>query len=121
MKSENIILIVASHSHLLQGLEALLAVIPDVQVIVRDSLSTEKNTNDYQTLSLVILDYESVKNDLLVYLDQMRNNWKHARWIMLIDDEQQRLEVMKAGIDRVLVKGFAADKLLINIKDLLST
>ncbi len=119
VKTKQVILIVANPGNLQQGLQALLTVIRDVEVLVANEIASVLEVVESHTPSLLILDNDLIGDDVLVKMDRIKSRWPNIRWVILVNDEQQRQRVQEMDADLVLIKGFPAAKLIIAIKALL--
>lgn len=119
MATQYVVLIVATGS-LQQGLQALLTVLHDVQVLVANDMSSALDIAEKHRLSLLILDHDMNGDDVQEKVEQIKTRWTDIHWIALVNDEQQRQQVQELEADIVLIKGFPADKLIRVIKEVLS-
>jgi DNA-binding NarL/FixJ family response regulator len=69
--------------------------------------------------ALVLLDCTLPDEELPVTLGQMKAAWPQARYIVFLDDEDDRQRAEEAGADVVLVKGVRAATVLETIESLL--
>lgn len=119
MATQYVVLIVANHGNLQQGLQALLTTFHDVQVLVANDMSSALDIVEKHRLSLLILDYDMNGDDVQEKMDLIKASWTNIHWIILVSDEQQRQQVQELEADVVLIKGFPADKLIRVIMELL--
>ena len=114
------ILIVAPPGDLQIGLQALLAVLRDVEVLVAAEGPLALEVIERHAPSLVILDDDLPSDGALPAANQIKARWPEVRCLVLVDDEQQRQRMQETSADLVLIKGHPAAKLKAAIEGLLS-
>jgi DNA-binding NarL/FixJ family response regulator len=120
MAPKQMILIVAPPGNLQLGLQALLAVLRDVEVLVAAEGPLALEVIERHTPSLVILDDDLPGEATPLSANQIKARWPEVRCLVLADDEQQRQRLQETSADLVLVKGYPAAKLKAAIEGLLS-
>jgi DNA-binding NarL/FixJ family response regulator len=117
---KKMILIVALPGGLQIGLQALLAVLRDVEVLVAAEGSLALEVVERHAPSLVILDDDLPGDAALLTSNQIKARWPDIRCLVLVDDEQQRQRLEESSADLVLIKGYPAAKLIAAVEGLLS-
>ena len=120
MISKKMILIVAPPGGLQIGLQALLAVLHDVDVLVAAEGSLALDVVERHSPSLVILDDDLPGDAALLASNRIKARWPDIRCLVLVDDEQQRQRLEQSSADLLLVKGYPAAKLIAAVEGLLS-
>jgi two-component system chemotaxis response regulator CheY len=120
MAPKQMILIVAPPGNLQLGLQALLAVLHDVEVLVAAKGPLALEVIERHAPSLVILDDDLSGDAALLSANQIKARWPEIRCLVLVSDEQQRQRVGETSADLVLIKGYPAAKLIAAIEGLLS-
>jgi DNA-binding NarL/FixJ family response regulator len=120
MAPKQMILIVAPPGNLQLGLQALLAVLRDVEVLVAAEGPLALEVIERHTPSLVILDDDLPGDATPLSANQIKARWPEVRCLVLADDEQQRQRLQETSADLVLIKGHPAAKLKAAIEGLLS-
>jgi DNA-binding NarL/FixJ family response regulator len=120
MTTKQMILIVALPSDLQIGLQALLAVLNDVEVLVAAEGPLAQEVVEKHAPSLVILDGDLPGDSALLAANQIKARWPEVRCLVLVSDEQQRQRVGETSADLVLIKGYPPAKLITAIQGLLS-
>ena len=121
MDSRKSALIVAQSAQIRDSLLVLLRATPQIETIhqAEDSHSALALGSDIQP-ALGVLDYNSTPDQLASDLIKLRVAWPQARYLVLLDDEQDRRRVQSAGADVALVKGIRAATILETIEELLA-
>jgi DNA-binding NarL/FixJ family response regulator len=121
MDSRKSALIVAQSAQIRDSLLVLLRATPQIETIhqAEDSHSALALGSDIQP-ALGVLDYNSTPDQLASDLINLRVAWPQARYLVLLDDEQDRRHVQSAGADVALVKGIRAATILEIIEGLLA-
>lgn len=121
MDSRKSALIVAQSAQIRDSLLVLLRATPQIETIhqAEDSHSALALGSDIQP-ALGVLDYNSTPDQLASDLINLRVAWPQARYLVLLDDEQDRRHVQFAGADVALVKGIRAATILEIIEGLLA-
>ncbi len=112
-------LIAARPGRVRDGLQALLAAIPQIEMIGQadDGASALKSVVEHRP-ALVLLDTNLPGNEVWAVLRQIKAQWPQARCLIMSDSGQQRRAAQAAGADGMLLKGFLAAELLAAIKEL---
>lgn len=104
--SKRAVMILANPGPLREGLHALMFAMPQIGSITEVSdLQAALGTTNEQFPSLVILDAELTRGDVLDAIRLIRATWSQARCIFLANDVRQQAEAESAGVDAVLLKG----------------
>jgi DNA-binding NarL/FixJ family response regulator len=119
MTMKQMVLIVAPPGDLQIGLQALLAVLPDVEVLVAAEGPLALEVIERHAPRLVILDDDLPGDAALLSANRIKARWPEIRCLVLVRDEQQRQRVGKTNADLVLIKGYPAAKLIAAIEGLL--
>ena len=112
-------LVAARPGRVRDGLQALLAAIPQIEMIGQadDGASALKSVVEHRP-ALVLLDTNLPGNEAWVVLRQIKAQWPQARCLIMSDSGQQRRAAKAAGADGMLLKGFLAAELLTAIREL---
>ena len=114
------VLIVARPGRMRDGLQALLAAMPQIgSVDLTDDGPSALSTAPNQHPALVLLDTRTSGDETLAVLRQIKTRWPLARCLLLVDTDRQRRLARAAGADGVLLKGFQADQLFATVEGLL--
>jgi DNA-binding NarL/FixJ family response regulator len=70
--------------------------------------------------ALVVIDYDTTPDELTTDLRQLNAAWPQARYLVLLDDEQDLRRVQSAGADIALVKGIRATTIIETVESLLN-
>jgi DNA-binding NarL/FixJ family response regulator len=113
-------LIVAKPGPLRDGLQALMAAMPQIEAAyeVNDFASALEMTSACCP-TLVLLDCGLNGGDTWMTVRRAKARWPQARCVFLANDVQQHQEAEAAGADAVLLKGFPAARLAATIVRLL--
>jgi DNA-binding NarL/FixJ family response regulator len=112
-------LIVAQPGPLREGLRAALSTMPHLVVVGEvDSAAAALDLDLHCPPGLVVLSAETPGRDALDAWQQVRARWPEARCLILADTVQQQEMARTAGVDTVLLKGFAAAKLFAAVETL---
>lgn len=122
MQSDVLTLIVARPGRMRDGLQALLAAMPQVERInLADDSTAALEMISGQQPTLVLLDSNPL-NDGQVWtaLEQIKALHPQTRCLVLVDNGRQEQRAQATGADGVLVKGFSTAELFAAIEKLLS-
>jgi DNA-binding NarL/FixJ family response regulator len=114
-----VILIVSPPGDLQIGLQALLTVHLDVNVLVVGEGSSVLKVIERQLPVLVILDQDISGNTVAALLHEIKTSWPEIICIVLANDDQGR-QTIDTGTDLIVIKGLAGAKLIAEIKRLLN-
>jgi DNA-binding response OmpR family regulator len=117
---KQMILIVAPPGDLQLGLQALLAVLRNVEVLVATEGPLALEVIEKHAPSLVILDDDLPGDGALLSANQIKASWPEIRCLVLVSDEERRQRVGETNADLVLIKGYPPAKLIAAIQGLLS-
>ena len=119
MNGDISILVAARPGRVRDGLQALLAAIPQIEMIGQadDGASALKSVVEHRP-ALVLLDTNLPGDEVLAVLRQIKAQWPQARCLIMSDSGQQRRTAKAAGADGMLLKGFLAAELLTAIREL---
>ena len=120
MTAKRMILIVALPGELQIGLQALLTVLRDVEVLVAAEGPLALEVVERHAPSLVILDNDLPGDAALLAANEIKARWPDIRCLVLVDDEQERQRMLETDVDLVLIKGYPAAKLIATTEGLLS-
>ena len=120
-KQVTLALIVARPGPLRNSLQALMATMPQIEIVAEASdPSALLRMGDSVQPDIVILDASLPGNEVWVALGIIREEWSHTRTIAMVDDSLQQKEAEDVGADLALLKGFPAAKLAAKIEELLA-
>jgi len=120
-KQATLALIVARPGPLRASLQALMATMPQIEILAETSEpSTLLRMRAGIQPDIVLLDASFPEGQVLATLWQIKKEWSQTRSIVLVDDSQQQQRVQLAGADVALLKGYPAAKLIAAIEGLLS-
>lgn len=112
-------LIVGRPGPLREGLRAALSTMPHLVVVGEaDSAASALEMALHCAPILVVLSADAPGRDTLDAWRQLKARWPEARCIILADTVQQQEMARTAGVDTVLLKGFAAPKLFAAVETL---
>jgi DNA-binding NarL/FixJ family response regulator len=120
MTTKQMVLIVALPGDLQMGLQALLTVLHDVEVLVAAEGPLALDVVERHAPCLVILDDDLPSDAALLATNQIKARWPDIRCLVLVRDEEQRQRVGETSADLVLIKGYPPAKLIAAIQGLLS-
>ncbi len=120
MTTKKMILIVALPGDLQTGLQALLKVLHDVEVLVAAERPLALGVIERHAPSLVILDDDLPGDAALLAANEIKARWPEIRCLVLVSDEERRQRVGETNADLVLIKGYPPAKLITAIQGLLS-
>lgn len=114
-------LIVARPGPLREGVEALMATVPTVEVIgqVEAASSALRHVFEHRP-DLLLLDAGLPEDESWSVLRYCRMEHAGVRCIVLADDAEQEQAARAAGADAVFLKGFPADKFVRTVERLVS-
>ena len=110
-------LVVISPGDLQNGILALMTTIPQLGAVLvaEDIESTLRMVENHQP-ALVIMDTSSTQACEMIR--KIKRQWPQIRLIALVEDIDQQEGATVSGADRVLIKGFPAQKLVEIVEDL---
>ncbi len=119
MSGDVAILVAARPGRVRDGLQALLAAIPQIKMIghADDGVSVLERVAEHKP-ALVLLDTNLPDGEVWAVLRQIKIRCPQARCLIMSDTGQQRRAAKAAGADGVLLKGFLAAELVAAIKEL---
>jgi len=114
-------LIATRPGSLQSGLVALMTTMPQVNAVIvaEEAVSALRMVAEHLP-TLVLLEMALPGEETRTVLKQIKVTWPLIRCIVLADDVRQQQEAKTAGADVVLLKGFAAAKLIATVEELLS-
>jgi DNA-binding NarL/FixJ family response regulator len=115
------VLIVSTRRSLQEGLEALLASLPEIRILARVR-SAEQAVGILENLSpdLLLLDVEGLGEESHQLLAMLQNNHPKSKSLVLVESLRQQTQVQVVGADVALIKGYPADELIETVKALLA-
>ena len=114
-------LIVAKSADLREGLHSLLTVMPQTGHISHASNGASALQQvEERCPDLVLLDFDLLHEDVLAVLREIKARCPRIRCLVLTDHAQQQGEILSAGADLVLLKGYLASSLVSTITELLA-
>ena len=120
-KEVTLALIVAKPGPLRNSLQALMTTMPQIEILAETSdPSTLLRMGAEMQPDVVLLDADSPEEQVWAALRQIKEEWSQTRSVVLVEDSQQQQEVLAAGADVALIKGYPAAKLIAAIEGLLS-
>lgn len=121
LKELNVTLIVARPGPLRNSLHALMTTVPQIEVVAETKdLSTLFRMDSKLRPDLVLIEVDLVRADLQKALQTLQRVYPQARWIVLVENDEQRHVAESTGVDTVIYKGFRAAKLMKIIEGLLA-
>lgn len=114
-----IILIIAPPSDLQIGLQALLTTRLQVDVLVTAEGSSALIVIERHNPTLVIIDHDLPRKVAPMIIQNIKTSWPDVRCIILVNNEEDRQEVLDSGADLILVKGLPGVLLVAKIEKLL--
>jgi DNA-binding response OmpR family regulator len=115
-----VILIVSPPGDLQIGLQALLTVHLDVDVLVVGEGSSALKVIERQFPAVVILDHNLPGDVAPKIIHDIKTNWPEIICIVLVNDENGRQSFLDTGADLIAIKGLPGAKLVAEIKRLLN-
>jgi len=112
-------LIVSPPGDLQIGLQALLTVHLDVDVLVVGEISSALKVIERQYPALIILDQDISGNKITKLVHNIKTIWPEIICFVLVNDNQGRQKIIDAGADLIVIKGLPGPKLIGEIKRLL--
>ena len=121
MKERITVLIIAKPGQVRDGLRALLHAIPGVDVVDRpcDGMLNADLLAEYNP-ALILVDCNLVDTRTLDALRRLKTQNTEIRFLVLVEDVEQRQLAQDTGFDHVLIKGASAEKLTRTIRELLT-
>ncbi len=119
MGTKPVILIVAPPGDLQIGLQALLTIRLEVDVLVTGEGSSALKVIERHNPALVILDHDLPRNTAPMIIQRIKSSWPDIRCIVLVNDDEGRQKVLGTGADLIVIKGLPGVKLVAEIKKLL--
>ena len=115
------IIIVARPGRLRDALHALMATIPQLEIVgqVEDSAVTLKIVIERQP-TLILMDSSLPDNEVKAMVEQIKAERSQTYCIVLANTEQQEQVAISAGADEVLLKGFPTANLFAVIEKVMS-
>ncbi|MFC1996525.1 response regulator [Chloroflexota bacterium] len=120
MNTKLVVLIVSPPGDLQIGLQALLTVHLDFDVLVVGESSSALKVIERQYPALVILDQDIPGNTVAKLVQNIKTSWPEIICIVLVNDDQGRQKTIDAGADLIVVKGLPGSKLIGEIKVILN-
>jgi DNA-binding response OmpR family regulator len=117
--SKPLILIVTPPGDLQIGLQALLTIRLKVDVLVTGEGSSALKVIERHNPALVILDHDLPRNNVPMIIQHIKSSWPDIRCIILVNDGEERQEVLDQGADHIVIKGLPGAKLVTEIEELL--
>ncbi len=114
-----VVLIVAPPGDLQVGLQALLAIRLEVDVLVTGEGSSALQVIERHSPALVILDHDLPRNTAPTIIQRIKSSWPDVRCIVLVNDDEGRQKVLGTGADLIVIKGLPGVKLVAEIERLL--
>ena len=110
------ILVIVSPSRLQEGLQALLATLADVEVMIAAEACAARSQVAQRPPDLVISTGEHAVGTLAALADDCAG----SRFLLLVEHARDKAAAEAAGADTVLVEGTPAGRLLDEVRDLLA-
>ena len=106
------LLLVARPGRMLDGLQALLRTIPEIEIAGQADCESQALALIAQLHpALVLLDSSLVFREQLPAIIQIKDGYPHIGCIVLVENVQQQSAAREAGADIVLIKGFSIEML----------
>jgi DNA-binding NarL/FixJ family response regulator len=119
LNTEPVILIVAPPGDLQIGLQALLTIRLDADVLVTGEGTSALKVIERHNPALLILDYDLSGNTASLFIQRVKSSWPDVRCIVLVNDDEGRQKVLDAGADHVVIKGMPGAKLVAIVENLI--
>lgn len=115
------ILIMARPSRLREALRALIATLPQLEIVgqVEERVAALKMVQERQP-GLLLLDSSLPDNEVEATIEQIKLERSETYCIVLAHSERQQAALKSAGADEVLLKGFSTATLLAVIERVMS-
>ncbi len=113
------VLIASPPGDLQIGLQALLTVHLDVDVLVVCDGSSVLKVIEKQHPALVILDQDISGNTAVMLVHDIKTSWPEIICIVLVNDDRGRQKIVDIDTDLIVIKGLPGAKLVTEIKRLL--
>lgn len=113
MEQPTRVLIADDHPRSRNGLQALLATSPEVEVIgeATDGQEAVRLVEKYQP-DVILMDIRMPVMDGLEATRRIKNHWPEIKVIALTMYDTYRADALATGVDAFLIKGCSAEKLL---------
>ena len=119
--TEKTVLIVSTRVSLHEGLEALLASIPEIRILVQARSETQATCIiRNQSPNLVVLDVERLGEEVHELLAMLKKDHPNTKSLLLVESMRQQTQAQVAGVDVALIKGYPADELRETVEALLA-
>lgn len=119
MNAKLVVLIVGPPGDLQIGLQALLTVHLDVDVLVVSEGSSALKVIENQCSALVVMDQDIPGITAAMFVHNIKTIWPEIICIVLVNDGQGRQKIIDAGADLIVIKGLPGANLVAEIKRLL--
>jgi len=101
------------------GLQALLTIRLDVDVLVTGEGASALKVIERHKPALVILDYDLTRNTASMIIQYIKSSWPDVRCIVLVNDDEGCQKVLDAGADYAVIKGVPGAKLVAIVENLI--
>lgn len=119
--NEKVVLIVAEKGEFIDGIKALVEVIPEVRKVVHFGAFGRRLDRIIEIKpNLVILDSPRSREDYRNLLSQLRRALPLTRILTLVEEKNEEEKFQESGADGVLVKGFRGDLFIRTVRSLIS-
>ena len=118
--NEKVVLIVGEKGEFMDGIKALVKVIPEVRRVVHfEAFDWRLDRITEIKPNLVILDSPQSSEDYRKLLSQLRRALPLTRVLTLVEEKTQEEKFQESGADGVLVKGFRGDLFIRTVRSLI--
>ena len=120
MNAKLMVLIVSPPGDLQIGLQALLTVHLDADVLVVGAGGAALKVIERQYPAMVIVDQDLGGETAVTLLNNIKTSWPQIICIVLVNDDQHRQEFAAVGADLIVIKGLPGAQLVTEIKRVLN-
>jgi DNA-binding NarL/FixJ family response regulator len=120
LKKKLVVLIASPPGDLQIGLQAILTVHMDVDLLVVGAGSSALKVIERHHPALVIIDQDIPTTSAWILVENIKTNWPELPCVVLVNDDQSRQAFIKTGADLIVIKGMPGAKLIAEIKKLVN-
>lgn len=118
--NEKVVLIVGEKGEFMDGIKALVEVIPEVRRVVHfEAFGRQLDRITEIKPNLVILDSPQSREDYQNLLSQLRRALPLTKVLTLVEEKNEEEKFQESGADGVLVKGFRGDLFVRTVRSLI--
>lgn len=120
MNNRIVILLVSPPGNLQIGLQALLKVHLDADVLAVGDTSSVLYIVERQKPDLVILDHDTQKVNAPIFVKEVTTRWPKINFIVLVNDDEGHDSFSGMGADLIITKGIPGARLIGEIQRIIS-